>query len=240
MKVTELTPSKLTLIPNGAIPSSPFSGNAFIILSYFLTDVSFVNRTNEGFTTVLGVNGAENYSNLNYSIKRDLNYWYPYLATATKYIQNLFIKNTSFNPNGNLITRLTTESVDVLDNASISTTEINTLKFLNPIIHNVTVYAGFNEILQLMNDVRDIKGFIRVRLNNGKIIKGYIKALEYEWSTQKLELDLEEKYESDVMVITKSGNIIYVNNVGYELGVGAKTFKQMVCLCRCLTVMMWL
>ena len=221
-QVVSITSTVLEL--SSTTVTATFEGDAFIEVSYFLTDVVYVNRTSEGFTVIEGVEAKENYSNLSYSVKRNLINWYPYLATATKYVQDLFIKNTSFEPNGNLITKLSVESQNVVDNESISTTEISTLKILNPLVHKATVFADFDEILQLMTDVRDVKGFCRVKLNSGKIIKGFVKELEYEWATGKLELIMEEKYESDFMTITKKDGVIYVNEVGYSQKSGVSNY----------------
>ncbi len=102
-QVWNITSSILELFPMTV--SATFSGEAFIEVSYFLTNVVYTNRTNEGFSVIEGVENPTNYSNLLYSVKRIMQRWYPYFATATKYVQEKFIKNTSFEPNGNLVTR---------------------------------------------------------------------------------------------------------------------------------------
>ena len=203
----------------------PFTGEAFIKVSYFLTGVQYANRTNEGYSLIDGVQGSDSYSNLSYSIGRNLRNWYSYLATACKYVPSGSIKNTMYEPNGNLVTKLATESVSLADKGNIVVEDIATLKVLNPIIHNITVFADFDQITQLMTDISEVKGFIRVKTNAGKIVKGYPKKLEYEWVTNKLELILEDKYESDFMTITTSGNDIFVNEVGYAQKTGLATFK---------------
>jgi hypothetical protein len=222
-QVWSITDSILELFPMTV--SASFTGEAFIEVSYFLTDVAFVNRTNEGFSVVEGVENPTNYSNLLYSVKRIMQRWYPYFATATKYVQDKFITNTSFEPNGNLVTRFIGESANVVDNADISTTAISTQKVLNPVIHDITVYCDYSDAIDLVDKVVTDKGFIRVMLNSGKVVKGYPQMLDYEWTTAKLNVKLEEKFESDFMTITESDGVIYINEVGYTQKIGLSNLE---------------
>jgi hypothetical protein len=222
-QVWSITDSILELFPMTV--SASFTGEAFIEVSYFLTDVAFVNRTNEGFSVVEGVENPTNYSNLLYSVKRIMQRWYPYFATATKYVQDKFITNTSFEPNGNLVTRFIGESANVVDNADISTTAISSQKVLNPVIHDITVYCDYSDAINIVDKVVTDKGFIRVMLNSGKVVKGYPQMLDYEWTTSKLNLKLEEKFESDFMTITESDGVIYINEVGYTQKIGLSNFE---------------
>ncbi len=223
-QVWSITDSILELFPMTV--SASFTGEAFIEVSYFLTDVAYVNRTNEGFSVVEGVENPTNYSNLLYSVKRIMQIWYPYFATATKYVQDKFITNTSFEPNGNLVTRFIGETENVVDNADISTTDISSQKVLNPIIHDITVYCDYSDAIDLVDKVVTDKGFIRVMLNSGKVVKGYPQMLDYEWTTAKLNVKLEEKFESDFMTITESAGVIYVNEVGYAQKTGLANFEM--------------
>lgn len=223
-QVVSITDSILQLFP--LTVSATFSGEAFIEVSYFLTDVAFVNRTNEGFSVVEGVENQTNYSNLLYSVKRIMQRWYPYFATATKYVQDKFITNTSFEPNGNLVTRFIGETENVVDNADISTTDISSLKVLNPVIHDITVYCDYYDAITLVDKVVTDKGFIRVMLNSGKVVKGYPQMLDYEWTTSKLNVKLEEKFESDFMTITESDGVIYLNEVGFSQKTGLANFEM--------------
>jgi hypothetical protein len=222
-QVWSITDSILELFPMTV--SASFTGEAFIEVSYFLTDVAFVNRTNEGFSVVEGVENPTNYSNLLSSVKRIMQRWYPYFATATKYVQDKLITNTSFEPNGNLVTRFIGESANVVDNADISTTAISSQKVLNPVIHDITVYCDYSEAIDLVDKVVTDKGFIRVMLNSGKVVKGYPQMLDYEWTTAKLNVKLEEKFESDFMTITESEVVIYINEVGYSQKTGLSNFE---------------
>jgi len=211
--VVAYSPTLITLSGIGFTPSG--QGSAVFSINYPITNVGYTNRTNEGYSFIDGVLLPEKYSNLNYSIKRNIQRWFPYLATAGKYIKGKLIKNTLFKVNGELVTRKLSETSSVVDKAPISVDDIADSKILNPIIHKVSVYCDFDKATQLFKDVQDIKGFIRVQLNTNEVIKGYPKELDYEWATNKLTLELEEKYETDFLIITGSGGNAVINGINY-------------------------
>ena len=211
--VVSYSPTLITLSGIGFTPSG--QGSAVFTINYPITNVQYTNRTNEGFSFIDGVLLPEKYSNLNYSIKRNIQRWFPYLSSAGKYIKGKSIKNTLFKVNGELVTRKTSEVSNVVDKTPISIDAIANQKILNPIVHKVQVFCDFDKATQLFKDVQDIKGFIRVQLNTNEVIKGYPKELDYEWSTNKLTLDLEEKYEADYLIIAGSGGNAVINGINY-------------------------
>ena len=220
--VLSVDTSVVTLTPVTATPD--FSGDAFIKVSWVLNNVLYTNRTTEGFETITGINALTGYSNLMYSWGRNIKRWYPYLATATNFKRNGKIKTTSFKINGKLETKLFTETEVVSDSADIINSDISDLKVLTPFVHSVSVFADFEAILQLVKDVEDLKGFVRVKLIDGRMIKGHIKELDYVWSTGELDLEIEERFESDYMTIVKDGDTIFVNEVGYDEKIGLNKF----------------
>jgi hypothetical protein len=209
-QVLTITPSVLTLFPISVTAS--YEGEAFIKVSYFFNDVLYTNRTNEGFTLIDGVIEPSKYSNLNYSWSRNIKRWYPYLATATKFKPNGVIKTASFKTNGNLVTQKIGESTSLADSADIINSEIASQKILNPFVHSITVYADFEKVTQLIEDIRDLKGYVTVKLNDGRTVKGYPSEIDYTWVTEELTMDIEEKFISDFMEITSSGIVLN----GYE------------------------
>lgn len=211
-QVISITSSVLTLFPISV--SATFEGEAFIRVSYYFTSVFYTNRTNEGFTLIEGVSEPNKYSNLNYSWARNIKRWYPYLATATKFKPNGVIKTASFITNGNLVTQKIGESTSLADSENIINSEIASQKILNPFVHSITVYADFDKVTQLIEDIRDVKGYVSVKLNDGRTIKGYPSEIDYTWVTEELTLEIEEKFISDFMEITSSGIVLngYENN----------------------------
>lgn len=179
-----------------------FTGEQFIKLRWFYTNVLYTNQTNEGYTLIEGVANPTDYSNLDYSWARNIQRWYPYLATSTKFKPNGIIKTASFKTNGLLVTQKTGETESLADSADINNALIASQKILNPQIHSVKVYAPFNEITTLITRVQNEKGYVKVNLNDGRTVKGYVKELDYSWIKEELDLDIEEKFEGDFMEIT--------------------------------------
>jgi len=210
--IIEITPSLLTLV---GISVNPFSGESIIKITYNLNNIDYIVETAEDFAEISGIENSNNYANLRYSIKRNIKNWYNILSTASIFDKDKEIKNTMFEVNGNLSSRLITETEAVVDNASILTDDILDYKILSPKVHDVTVFCEFEKATQLIKDVNDKKGFVRVRLNSGNIIKGYIKELDYGWKDETLDLTLLEKYEKNVLKITTTDTSIFLND--YEI-----------------------
>jgi hypothetical protein len=201
--VLSITPSVLTLIRVSG--NLNFNGQALITMRWFYTNVLYTNQTDEGYTLIEGVANPTNYSNLDYHWARNIKRWYKYLATATKFKLNGVIKTASFKTNGLLKTQKIGESAPIEDSADIVNAIIATEKILTPMVHTVKVYSDFTKTTQLINDVQNIKGYVTVKLDNERTIKGYVKEMEYLWITEELDLVLEEKFEGDFMEITSIG-----------------------------------
>jgi hypothetical protein len=133
------------------------------------------------------------------------------------------ISNTLFENNGNLVTKFIGETESVIDKAPIPIE--GDAKILNPIIHNITVFAEFDEATQLFEDIQSEKGFIRVQTLDNRVIKGYPKKAEYLWKEGELDLTLEERFESDFLTIVSDGSEIYVNEIGYSQKLGLNWFN---------------
>ncbi len=207
--VVSLTSSIVELDKVSGVPT--VTGDHFIEMRWTLNNVIWTNRTSEGFTSITGVDNPNDYSNLNYHWGRNIQRWYPYLATATKFKPNDVIKTTSFKVNGDLVTVKGGNTVS--DSGDIINSEIRPLKILNPNEISVKVYADFETLTKLVSDIQTVKGYVTVNTSTGKKVKGYVKDLDYVWITEELDMVLEEKFESDFMEITSEG----VKAVGFDL-----------------------
>jgi hypothetical protein len=192
-----------------------FSGDALITIEYPLTDVQWTNRTNEGFGLIEGVANPQNFSNLKYTIKRNLmrDSWSSYLATINKDVSNGVIRNTYFKNNGGLISQF--EGGKILtekDNFLVS--ELSE-KILNKHEIKTKIGIGFDEAKQLIEDIASVKGFIRVFDPNNKMYKIHPTMLDMIWRDGIMEVVGEERNESDIVTIEISGNVIIINEVGY-------------------------
>jgi len=200
------------------------SGNYQVTIDYPLTNVTYMNRTSEGFSSILGIENQNNYSNLRYHIKRNLLTYESYLATAGKYLSNKSMQNTLFRVNDKLETKLDSEAFLVKDKGDIIINDIASKKILNPLIHNITVFCDFDKATEIFKKIENDKGFFRIQTIKNKIVKGFPIEATFEWKTNKLILKLEEKFESDFMTIDKVSDVVFVNEVGYEIKLGLNRY----------------
>jgi len=216
--VTDLTPTLLTLAWSGGNDS----GEEVFTIDYPLTNVQYTIRTKEGLTFSENLLNPNIYGNLRYSIKHNVKYWNPYLATAGKFIPSKEITNSYFKANGSCKTKFTDDSEIVGENEPIVISDISEQKILSQNIIKTTVTASFDRVKQLLNGLQTINadntigGFVRIQDQNGRIVKGYAKKLDSLWKYEELSFELEERNESDFLDIIFSGGIFTINDVGYS------------------------
>lgn len=207
-EILKLTKSDLTL--------PPFSGFSIITFEYPLTNVGWVNRTNEGFDLIENIDNPNNCSNLKYTIKRNLNRnaWSSYLSTICKDNIDGIIRCTDFKVNGELTTQF--EGGDLLkekDDIVVSTLDE---KILDKYEYKTRVAIGFEESKQLIDNLINIRGFIRIYDTQNRVIKIHPKLLDMSWSEGIMDIVGESRNESDFVVITSSIEGINIYNVGYD------------------------
>lgn len=219
--VVEITNNIITLTPINVVPTT--IGEEITDVSFPLTDVDYVNRTNEGFTLIEGINVPDNYSNLRYTLKRSLiNYWGSYLATTT--LRNLQpIDVTYLKNNVDLRTQLDGENI-VSELDPIQQSELPAPLTTDRSIF-INVRCSFDQYIDLKDKIKlitstdtyikKIGGFIRVINNNGKVLKGYPKLMDFTWSNNLLRLEMEEKYENPITNIGFANSMFFINEVGY-------------------------
>ena len=212
--VYSLEQEKIVLTPIGFTPT--FEGDGFIKTEYPLNNVSYVNRTNQGFTEILNLSSGDNYSNLRYSIKRNMEYWSSYLKTASKYKPSGIIQNTFFKNNGLLSTKYGTETTPTVEGANINVADLNDA-ILSPMVFKTKVVAEFETVKTLLDNLATQKGFIRVVDTNNRVLKIHPTKLDYEWMTNLLTIEGEQRNESDFVTIDTIGTeLININEVGYD------------------------
>lgn len=225
LKVKEIQPTLLTFENIGFPFDNAILGNnnLFITIEYPLTNVNYVNRTDEDFQVIENVIEPNNFSNLKYTIRRNMKYWESYINTLCNYSQNGIIRNTFFQPNGELITEFENGGL-IKENENIPVSELSQ-RVITPIVYKTRVFCGFDKAIELfkaMETLNDndttIAGFTRIYNQEYKLLKVYPKKLTYFWGTEVLEIEGEEKYESDYIAINKVSEegIISINETGYE------------------------
>ena len=206
----------LTLTPIGGI--SQVSGNYTIRMKHFYTNVNWQTRTNEGFSIA-----PSGYSNLAYTIKRNLKYWYYYLGTATMYCKKDIV-NSFFKNFGKLETQLTTETTPVIEDATILYEDLFT-PLVEPITIKAKIVAEYNDVVDYLENYRTTKGYVRLFTPTGKVVKVYPKDFQYTLATNEAVIQGEKKFTSDVLKIDIDGTTVYVDDAPYDLQGVAEWFR---------------
>ena len=204
----------LTLTPIlGTAPAS--IGEAITTITYPLTDVDFVMRTDEGFTLIENVIGADDFANLLYTPKRNiLNNWGSYLNTASLYtdepIQSVYFKN-----GGALVTQFQGETTSITENADIQRSDLATA-LLDPKRVETKVIANFEQFMQLSNLIKTVRGYVTIRDNNGRNRAVYPQQLTYNWEENLLTIEGELRAESLFTNITRTEGVYTITRDGYD------------------------
>jgi hypothetical protein len=208
--------STITLTPIGTIAQA--TGNYTIRIKHFYSNVAWQTRTTEGFSIA-----PEGYSNLAYTIKRNIKYWYYYLATATIYCKK-DIKNSFFKNFGKLETQLLTETTPVIEDATIIYSDLPA-PLVEPISIKATIVAQYEDVIDYLENYRTVKGFVRLFTPTGKVVKVFPKDFQYTLSSSEAKIDGEKKYEDEFLRINIVGNLVNVNDAPYNLSGVAEWFK---------------
>lgn len=211
--VFQITNNVITLTPIGFIPD--FDGISFIKVRYLYLGILYQTRTNQGFSLIEGLNNANEMPNLFYSIKRNLKNFATQLSTALIYAKKDIIC-AYFKNNGNLTTQLTTEAEPITENAPILYDSLPEPR-LNAKIHKLTLVAGFSEVIEYFERYKVNKGLIRCIDYSGKVIFVFPKKAEYNWFSGEFQIDGEEKYSTEYLMLNYVDGLLYVNDVAYNL-----------------------
>lgn len=208
-----ITPTNLVLSPVSFTPD--FSGDAFITMKFYYTGVLYQTRTKEGFDVIDGDSDRSNYPNLKYTIRKNMVHWESFLNTSLHFNQDKIIRNSYFKNDPDLTTQFNA-GIIYIEKASILVSGLKE-RILTPKIFDLTAVATFNEIMILLFLLKTERGFIRCYNIEGKVIKGYIQELNYVWKTNELTLKLEEKYESEILLLNYEHGQLTVNDLIYNL-----------------------
>ena len=178
--------------------------------TYFIAQsvIPYTNYTNQGFSSIENINGKDTYSNLRFSIRRNINnYWNKYLATANLYWKDKPLRNFWYKNNPDCTTTYLSDTV-------IEGSEINPNNpILSPVLYEDIVFSDvdFEDFITLSNFIRSVRGYIRAIDNNERVIKLYPVDVLYSLKDSTLSIKAEEKYEPTSMTIAKLPSYIEVN-----------------------------
>jgi len=171
--------------------------------------IPLTNRTDEAFTAISNLISPDKYSNLRYSIKRNiLNYWNSTLATANLFWKENPLRSTYYKNNGKCST--TYAGLTVVENEPFVPTD----PILSPYIYNDLTFANvdFDDYIILRDRIKKDRGYIRAINKNMRVIKVYPQKVTYVNAEKKLVISGEEKFEKAYLTISNEGGIILVND----------------------------
>lgn len=213
--VTTITDNIITLTPIVS-GSADYNGASLTVVDFPLENVAWTNRTNEGFTVIENLLNPDNFSNLKYTIRRNMVHYEPNLSTYALYISD-DIKNTEFKNNGLLVTQFGT-GTEYTENGNIVLNDIKA-PILTPKQYEQDVVVEYDEVLDLIQKyqvLETVGGFVRVQDTNGGIKKVYPKKLGYTWATKVLNIIGEERYEDETVTVEVVNGLITINQTGYD------------------------
>lgn len=198
--ITEINSNYLLLKPILTIISSSGDGERITEFTYTVKKETapFVSWASQGFSNIDNIRGKNNYTNLRYSIKRNIIRFYnQYLASCNLW-SNKDIKNTFYKNNPDAL----------LSYQGVTTIEGESFKPDDPILstfkHNIKVITDFSTYKDLENKIREDRGYIRIVDNNDFVLKLYPSEMTFVNSGRLGELTIigEEKHETSLINIS--------------------------------------
>lgn len=170
--------------------------------------IPLINRTDQGFDVVLNLLSKDKYSNLRYSVQRNIrNYWNRFLATVNIYHKDKVLKNTFYKNNGLCETEY--NGLRVVEKEDWIPTD----PIVTPYMYEDVVFANvdFEKVIAIWNSLRTQRGFIRTIDNNSRVLKLYPIKMSYENKSRQLTISGQEKFEKSYLTIVKQSGIITIN-----------------------------
>ena len=160
----------------------------------------FISYTTDGFTNIKNLVAEDKFANLRYSIRRNIDkYWKKYLSTCNLYKRTQPINNTWYK-NNKYFTATYDNGIDeplTLTESDPITTSFSA-PILSPFMYNDVVFSNveFSDFIQLQNDIRTTRGYIKTYDNNRLPILLYPVNMKYENLSKELTIKAEEKFTS--------------------------------------------
>lgn len=189
IQVLQLTDYQATFLLLGGFQTVNSQVEIIITFDYILQGVPYINRTNEGFSLIEGVDNGQNYSNLMFSLKRIFNRHQQWWLNAGQFIVGKNINVQKIAINDKLRTQLTGQDL-VIDNASVVIVEGG---FMSGFNLNCKVFTDFETAQNITNQRNK---FISVTLKNGVILNGWVIDFQYNFRSNTAMVDINLTKES--------------------------------------------
>lgn len=215
--VLEVYPT--TLILNKTNTSVPPVANEGTRTRYrYIPQAEYKNRTDEGFSLIQGISAPDSFSNLAYTVGRIAKIYYSEVhAENTLFATSKDIRNTVYDNNPGLITRLSTEVEPVVEGGIYQGgTPIRTGNQIK-----VTVPTSIRYWLSVQDKLEEFRGFVKIAYN-GQWHRGFISSGSFTAETSndyeedfygRLDLTLDEMYFPQQLEIIYDGSVLMINGI---------------------------
>jgi uncharacterized protein (TIGR02145 family) len=203
-RVYNVTSSTIILqkVSGVTTPTSSLGGNpedTFFNYTLIKSEIPYTNYTDNGFTNTTNLIASDKYSNLRYSIRRNIDkYWKKYLATCNLYHKTQGLSNTWYKNNTDFSS--TYDSLTLTEKEVIDTYAIDPI--LTPFMYNDVIFSNveFSDFIALQIAIRTDRGYIKTKDNNGNTLKLYPTIMKYDNLSKELNVKGEEKYTATALV----------------------------------------
>jgi len=173
----------------------------------------FTSYTNDGFTDIKKLIAEDKFANLRYSIRRNIEkYWKKYISTCNLYSRTKPVNNTWYK-NNKYFTATYDNGIDdpltLTESDPLRTGFIDATPTLTPFLYNDVVFSNveFSEYIQLQQDIRTIRGYIKTYDNNGLPILLYPVNMKYENLSKELTIKGEQRFASTFVPTIESKSL---------------------------------
>jgi uncharacterized protein (TIGR02145 family) len=200
-RVYDVAPSTIRLqkVSGSVTPSAYPEINTFFNYTLKQFDIPYTNYTNSGFTNINNLVASDKYSNLRYSIRRNIDkYWKKYIATCNLYHKTQGLSTTWYKNNTDFSS--TYSGLTLTEKEVIDTYAVNPI--LTPFMYNDVIFANveFSDFIALQNSIRTNRGYIKTYDNNGDELNLYPTNMKYDNLSKELNIKAEEKYTPTTLV----------------------------------------
>ena len=190
---------KLQKVSGVITPSSYSARETYFNYILIKSEIPYTNYTDSGFTNINNLIASDKYSNLRYSIRRNIDkYWKKYIATCNLYHKTQGLSSTWYKNNTDFSS--TYSGLTLTEKEVIDTYAVNPI--LTPFLYSDVIFSNveFSDFITLQDNIRTNRGYIKTKDNSGNDLKLYPITMKYDNLSKELNIKGEEKYTPTTLV----------------------------------------
>lgn len=212
--VIEVSTNYIVLQPFGSTnPTTGNNGERYTRFTYQVpvSSIAGMNWTNEEFSIIENIANPDNFGNLRFSVRRNIERYNSYLATCNKFHESLPARNVFYKNNP--------EAFTVLNGVALKEGEhiLPDNPILSPMMATLDFTITFDKFYEFLLKTRSAqRGFIRCFDPFGNVMRLYPKDMRFRATAERegtMTLIGKEKYVSSLLNITDANQgFIRLNN----------------------------